>query len=339
MKTTIITLAYNHERYIREALSSAIAQSIAADEIIVIDDASGDNTAAAIEAFIREHPESPFNFIRNERNLGLTASFAKAVAIARGDVLLMMAGDDVSAPVRVERCVDYLSAHPSAKALITNADIIDGESRRCGVLDNCAGMAEPVSLGLEGLQAWTYFLRGRSSCGAAAAYRAEVFSSFSPLSPGLFAEDDPAAFRAMLLGTCDFLPERLVAWRRHATNLSYGSGSVRGPGMAIQYRKCEAMVEEMIADAGEWVMRHELKLGNEFGNAVSSLRFYKSKWALWAAAHESGLSLHKFFSAVKEMAEIAPPPSLFLKEVWRPAFRMFTPFLVQRLMVNIRSLR
>ena len=52
MKTTITILAYNHERYIRQSLASAIVQSRAADEIIVIDDASADGTAGIIEKFI-----------------------------------------------------------------------------------------------------------------------------------------------------------------------------------------------------------------------------------------------------------------------------------------------
>jgi glycosyltransferase involved in cell wall biosynthesis len=337
MKTTIITLTYNHERYIREALGSALAQTQPADEIIVVDDASPDGTAAAIVDFLSEHPGSSIRFIRNKRNLGLTGSFEKAVAMASGDILIMMTGDDVSAPNRLERCVAYLSAHPSTMALITNADVIDGESRPVGVLDNCAGMAEPVALGLADIPAWGHFLRGRSSCGAAAAYRAEVFRSFSPLSSGLYAEDDPAAFRAMLLGTCDFLPERLVGWRRHANNLSYGTGVRRGPEMAVHYRKCEAMVEEMLADVGEWIMRYKKGPAPWLDVVTTTLRFHKAKWALWAAAHEQGLSLTAFFLAAKDMAERRPPFFVFLREIWRPSFRMFMPFSLQRLMANLRS--
>jgi len=139
MKTTIITLAYNHERYVREALSSAIAQTVAVDEIIVIDDASTDGTAEVIGKFLNEHFGSKILFIRNERNLGVTASFAKALGMASGDILIGMAGDDVSAPERVARCVAHFSEHPASMALVANADIVDAESRPFGMLDNCAG--------------------------------------------------------------------------------------------------------------------------------------------------------------------------------------------------------
>jgi glycosyltransferase involved in cell wall biosynthesis len=339
MKTTIITLAYNHERYIRESLASVLVQSRPADEIIVIDDASPDGTATAIEGLIREHPEGPIRFIRNERNLGLTGSFAKAVAMASGDILIMMAGDDVSAPDRVKRTLDYFTDHPSAMALIANADIIDDDSRTYGVRDNCAGLTEPAALNLAGLTAGSYFLRGRCPCGAAAAYRTEVFKAFSPLRPGLYAEDQPAAFRAMLLGSCDFLPEPLVRWRRHANNLSHGTGSRRGPEMAVHFLKCEAMVDQMLADAGEWVIRNSRTTTPGFEHAVTSLRFHKAKWALWAVAHEKGVRLSAFFAAAKDMAGCYPSPSVFLKEAWRPACRMIMPLTLQRFLATFRTHR
>lgn len=337
MKTSIIVLAYKHERYVLEALRSAVSQTLKADEIIVIDDASPDATRKIVEAFIRENFSFPLRLICNERNLGVTGSFARAVAATSGDVIFTLAGDDVAMPSRLEVVHAYLSARPTTYAVISNAQIIDETSSPSGMLDNCAGCLAPTALSVANLAKAEYFLRGRSSCGAAAAYRAEVFRSFSPLRDGLYAEDDPAAFRAMLLGTCDFLPEPLVHWRRHANNLSHGTGSRRGPEMAVHYRMCEAMVDQMLADAVEWKSRHEGRLGLGIDHAVSSFRFHKAKWALWAAAHEQGVSLSAFFSAAKVMAESQSSLYEFMKEAWRPAFRMFMPFPMQRFIANFRS--
>ena len=119
MKTSIITLVYNHEAYVKEALVSALAQSRRADEIIVIDDASTDASASVIAEFIRENPGAGIKFVRNERNLGVSGSFAKALAMAQGEALFMMAGDDVSMPARLERSVAYLEAHPEAMSAPT----------------------------------------------------------------------------------------------------------------------------------------------------------------------------------------------------------------------------
>ncbi len=337
MKTSIITLVYNHEAYVKEALASAIAQSRRADEIIIVDDASTDASAAVVEAFVREHPDAGIQFVRNELNLGVTGSFAKALAMAQGDLLFFLAGDDVSTSRRIERSVAYLETHPSAMALITNAEIIDERSLPQGRLDNCAAATESVSLSLAGLRSGEYFLRGRSSCGATAAYRAELFRRFDPLRPGLYAEDDPCAFRAMLLGTCDFLPEPLIRWRRHSNNLSHGKGTRRGPEMAAHFRRCEAMMDQMIDDAEVWVV-----MGGSPDRAEAALagfRFQKAKWALWAVAHERGLSLVAACRGVRALAVSAPSATAFFREVWRPVLRLFVPFVVQRALVRLRQPR
>jgi hypothetical protein len=92
----------------------------------------------------------------------------------------------------------------------------------------------------------------------------------------------------------------------------------------------------MLADAVEWKSRHEGRLGPGLDHAASSLRFHKAKWALWAAAQDQGVSFSAFFSAAKDMAESRPSLCEFIKEAWRPAFRMFMPFSLQRLMAKFR---
>jgi hypothetical protein len=337
MKISVIITAYNHERFIQTALESALTQTRPADEVIVIDDASTDRTASVIATTLQGYPKEPVLFIRNEANLGVTGSVAKAMAAASGDVIVFISGDDISELGRIGRYITHFESHPTAMAIIANAYVIDESSHHIGRLDNCAGMTEPVVLGISDLPQGVHFLRGRTACGAAAAYRAEVFRQFSPLRVGLYAEDEPAAFRAMLLGTCDFLPEPLVRWRRHANNLSHGTGSRRGPEMAVHFRKCEAMVDQMLADAGEWVIRNPGISTSGFEHAVTSLRFHKAKWALWAVAHEKGVHLLAFFAAAKDMAGCYPSPSVFLKEAWRPACRMIMPFPLQRVMAKLRS--
>lgn len=336
MKVTVIILAYKHERFIVEALTAIAMQTRPADEIIVVDDASPDETPALINAFIREHPALPIRFLRNPTNLGVTGSYARAVAAAGGDVIFGAAGDDVSMPQRLERCLEYLAMRPTAFGVITNAEIIDDASRTVGRLDNCAGANQPMTLGLDDLPSGEHFLRGRSSCGAAAVYRAAVFREFSPLRSGIYAEDDPAAFRAMLLGGCDFLPIALTRWRRHENNLSHGTGVRRGPDMAIHYRRCEAMIDQMLSDASEWVTKHpEASLRAE--SALANLRLQKARWSLWAAAYETGLSLSGFLASARQLRAHSPTKLDFLAQAWRPFIGMLTPYAIQRCLARHRQ--
>lgn len=339
MKISVIITAYNHERFIQSALMSALTQTRPADEVIVIDDASTDQTAAIIATTLQEYAEESVISIRNEANLGVTGSVAKATASASGDVIIFMSGDDISAPERIGRCLAYFESHPTTMAIITNAKIIDVESREIGALENGAGARAPTALGLHDMAPGEYFLGGRSSCGAAAAYRAEVFRCFLPLQAGLYAEDDPLAFRAMLLGTCDFLPEKLVFWRRHERNLSHGKRQRRGPEMAEHFRKCEAMIDQMLADAREWATRHSGEKSSGFKHAVSSLHFYKAKWTLWSVAHEKGVRLWAFISALKGLAVNGPRLTAIAREAWKPFCKMLIPFPLQRKIAEFRSCR
>lgn len=337
MKISILTLAYNHERFIRESLLSVVTQTRPADEIIVIDDASTDATAAVVECFMAENSGRPFRFIRNEKNLGLTGSLAKAIAAANGDIIVMMAGDDVSKSERIERCHEHFQSSPGSMALICNAEIIDEESCLRGSLDNCNGESGLKKVSLSGLRVGEHFLRGRGACGAAAAYRAQVFRNFRPIRHGIYAEDEPAAFRAMLLGTCDFLPERLVRWRRHSRNLSHGGGLAVGPEMAGHFRKCERMIDQMISDADERSALVSIDSVPCLENARQGLRFEKAKWSLWASAHEEGLNARKFFEAALRCYKFAPSFKRFVETVWRPCGKFMTPFTLQRLMKRMRS--
>lgn len=335
MKATIIILAYKHERFIGEALDAIAMQTRQADEIIIVDDASPDATPDLIEAFVREHPALPIRFLRNSSNLGVTASFARAAEEATGDVIVTAAGDDISMPERLERCLDYLANSPKTFGVITNAEIIDENSQKVGRLDNCGGAEQPVSLELDDLEPGEHFLRGRSSCGAAAAYRAAVFREFSPLRPGLYSEDDPAAFRAMLLGGCDFIPTPLTRWRRHGNNLSYGMGGRRGPEMAVHYRRCEAMIDQMLRDGAEWTAKHP-KESPGLANALANFRLQKARWSLWATAHETGVSLYRFLGSAQELHAQSPSTLNFITLVWRPLVGMLTPYPIQRLISGLR---
>lgn len=88
---SIIIPAHNQERYIGRCLRSVLNQTYprADYEIIVIDDASTDRTAYALELF-----ESEIVLIRNEEQLGLPASLNKGIRKARGRFIIRLDADD-----------------------------------------------------------------------------------------------------------------------------------------------------------------------------------------------------------------------------------------------------
>jgi glycosyltransferase involved in cell wall biosynthesis len=82
MSTVAVVLCnYNHAKYLPDSLGHICAQTRSADQIVVIDDGSTDDSWRIIDEFARKH--SNLHALANERNLGLEASIARALDLVR----------------------------------------------------------------------------------------------------------------------------------------------------------------------------------------------------------------------------------------------------------------
>lgn len=89
MKISVIIPAYNAEQYIAKAIESCLCQTYAPHEIIVIDDASTDGTAAVAESF-----PSPVSVIRLAENMGVAVARNRGIQAATGDWIAFLDTDD-----------------------------------------------------------------------------------------------------------------------------------------------------------------------------------------------------------------------------------------------------
>lgn len=97
---TVICLCYNQAPFVKEAITSALNQTYSNVELIVVDDASNDESKEVIKKFIINKPE--ILFISNTNNLGNCAAFNKALKKAKGEYIIDLAADDVLLPLRIE---------------------------------------------------------------------------------------------------------------------------------------------------------------------------------------------------------------------------------------------
>ncbi len=101
---------YNCASTLQEALDSLYAQTFQDFEIILCEDGSTDNTYELALKNSMEHPNVVL--LRNERNLGLNITLNNCLAVAKGEYIARMDGDDISLPERFEKEVGFLDAHP-----------------------------------------------------------------------------------------------------------------------------------------------------------------------------------------------------------------------------------
>lgn len=100
---TIICLCYNQERFVTETLQSVVNQTYSQIQLIVIDDGSTDNSPSVIAKFLSPYPF--VTFLRLSQNIGMTKAFNKGLALAEGEFIVDLAGDDVLHPNRIEKQV------------------------------------------------------------------------------------------------------------------------------------------------------------------------------------------------------------------------------------------
>lgn len=91
-KVSIIIPAYNAAKHLANSLESVLCQSWSNLEIIVVDDASSDNTASIIRAYADLDPR--IRFICKQTNEGVSLARNDALALATGEYLMFVDGDD-----------------------------------------------------------------------------------------------------------------------------------------------------------------------------------------------------------------------------------------------------
>jgi glycosyltransferase involved in cell wall biosynthesis len=107
-RVSVIMAAYNAAPYLRQAILSILGQSFADFELIIVDDASTDATAA-IAASIAD---PRLRLLASPANLGAAEARNLGFAAARGAYLAIQDADDISHPTRLARQVEHLDRHP-----------------------------------------------------------------------------------------------------------------------------------------------------------------------------------------------------------------------------------
>ncbi len=103
---SVLLPSFNHARYLPAAIDSVLGQSLEALELIVVDDASSDDSWSIIEA--QQDPR--VRSVRHGANQGAHQTLNEALSMARGEFVAILNSDDVYAAQRLETLVDTMRA-------------------------------------------------------------------------------------------------------------------------------------------------------------------------------------------------------------------------------------
>ena len=127
---SVIMPVFNAGHFIDQAIASIRQQTFKDFELIIINDASTDNS----EEIIKKHAQEDNRIIltENQENLGQARSRNKALDIARGQFVAIMDADDVSLPNRLELEYEFLQNHQDVVLVGSGSELINENNRILG---------------------------------------------------------------------------------------------------------------------------------------------------------------------------------------------------------------
>jgi glycosyltransferase involved in cell wall biosynthesis len=200
---------YNGEKYLRETIKSALAQTYRNIEIVIVIDGTHDGSEMIIKEMQQDHPD--IITYRWQENKGLTKTRNVLIDMAKGEYIALLDQDDLWRSDKLEKQMTLFAKDPSVGLVYSSFTHIDASGKEQGEY-----------------QAELY--RGRIFN--------ELFDSYSIPCPSIvfkkevtqkvgmfepiyrYSEEADFVLKVALYYAIDFVPEPLCSYRNHAENTS-----------------------------------------------------------------------------------------------------------------------
>lgn len=203
---SVVVATYNGARFIGEQMESVVSQTYPNLEIIVVDDASTDDTVTIVESFSQKH-ENVTLFSSGE-NLGFLKNFERGVLLAKGEFIALCDQDDIW----IEDKIEILMREREDAALVyCNSELIDGQGNSLGIkltdLKNLLNFDSPLN-----------YVVGGTASGHAMMVQRDVMLQSLPW-PEMVTHDFWIGFVATFTNPLKFVDKVLVLYRQHDANV------------------------------------------------------------------------------------------------------------------------
>ena len=203
---TFALMAYNQEQLIEEAVAGALAQTYSPLEIILSDDCSTDRTFSIMSTMVAGYAgPHRVRLNRNPNNLGLIGHINALFDMAKGEIFVLAAGDDISLPERTARVAEVFERNQAVMMVHSDVIKLNRAGQELGVWrPPIAGKSDDLHAMAAGFGI---------HIGATSAYRMQVHRRFGAIREDEAYEDLVLGFRARLLGKVAYIESPLVRYR------------------------------------------------------------------------------------------------------------------------------
>ena len=123
---TVCVPSYNYAEFLRPCLASVLSQSFRDFELLVVDDASTDDSARVAESF----NDPQVRVVRHARNAGAVQTWNHGLTLARGEYIGFLCADDCFRPDKLQHQVAALQSHPEVALVHADGEWMDERGER-----------------------------------------------------------------------------------------------------------------------------------------------------------------------------------------------------------------
>lgn len=220
MKTSCIITNYNYAKYVEEAIQSVLDQTVAFDEIIVVDDGSTDNSLEVIEGCIKNCENAK---VIAKSNQGQLSGFNEGFKASSGDLIFFLDSDDLYMPNYLETTLRFYRENGESDFLCCSVQEFGKSNSIKNYIQNYCEKTGDMGFSL--LRA-VYGKSWMGSVTSALSMKRAILKKILPLP---FLEewrtqaDDCLVYASSLVGARKyFIPQPLIKYRVHENNNWYG---------------------------------------------------------------------------------------------------------------------
>lgn len=211
---SVAMCTFNGGRFLGEQLESIAIQSRLPDELVVCDDGSADGSVEIVREFSRCAP-FPTRIVVNERNLGSTGNFEKAISLCQAAIVSLADQDDIWYRDKLEKMEDVFRRSGEIVAVFSDADLIDQDSQLLGLrLWKAFSFDVAEQNRFKKGHALNVLVKHPVVTGATMAFRRELFRIVAPI-PANDIHDRWISFLLAAHGPFEIIADPLMQYRRH----------------------------------------------------------------------------------------------------------------------------
>jgi len=202
---SVVMATYNGAQYLEAQLTSILTQSYSNIEVVIVDDASTDETIAIVNKFLQMHAN--ISLYCNEFNLGYIKTFEKGMSLAKGAFIALSDQDDIW---QLNKLVFLFDAMNGYELVYSNSLLVDANGNSTGKkMSDIKNQINYTDCLMYTIGAW--------APGHAMLFKKELFDRCMPF-PAIVTHDFWLGFVAACNGEVHYVDLPLVNYRQHASN-------------------------------------------------------------------------------------------------------------------------